>query len=174
MGRRTAALGAAVIGVALVPMFAGVLPLPSFDYSPPTWVSQIKKPGAVIHVPLGWSEASMLWQPLHGQPVAGGPDEVAIMRDPTPYSNAIQQTPALAFFRDLEMGRMGASELRWLNQQGAAYVVVETEFMRQLMKTGAGPEYDMLDPLMDRIDTTFGPAIYEDQDVRLYQVSSGP
>lgn len=171
VGRRPAFLGVAVVGVALVPMLSGALPLPGFDYAPPGWVDQIKQPGAVIHVPLGWSEASTLWQPLHGQPVAGGPDEVTVMRDPTPYSNAMEQTPALAFFRDLETGRMGEAERAWLVAQGAAYVVVETDFMRQLMRSGQGPEYDMLDPLMDRIDTTFGPPIYDSQGVRLYQIT---
>lgn len=169
--RRPAALGVAVVGVALVPMFSGTLPVAAFDYAPPGWTRQITKPGAIIHVPLGWSEASTLWAPLHGRAVAGGPDEVVAMRDPTPYSNAVEQTPALAFFRDLDRGRMGPEERRWLLDQGAAYVVVETDFMRRLMRSGEGPEYDMLDPLMDRIDVTFGPAIYDANGVRLYEIT---
>ena len=68
----------------------------------------------------------------------------------------------------------------WLELEGARYAVrvlkgregISAPFVFDLtfvVEPTAG-----LDPLMDRIDTTFGPAIYEDQDVRLYQVSSGP
>ncbi len=167
---RSTALGVLVIAVGALPVFSGVLPLPAFDYAPPAWVKHVSGEGAVVHVPLGWSESSILWQPLHRLDVAGGPDEVEAMRDPTPYRTAFEETPALAFFRELQRGRMGQEERAWLQDRGASWVLVHTSFMKQLVRSAEGPEIDALEPLMDRIDVSFGPPVFEDEDVRLYRV----
>lgn len=163
-------LGGVVAAVSALPALAGLLPLPTFDHAPPAWVEHVSGEGALLHVPLGWSESSILWQNNHGADVSGGPDEVEAMRDPTPYRTAFEETPALAFFRELQRGRMGADERIWLKQRGARWIVVHTAFMRQLIRSSEGPEIDALEPLMDRIDVSFGPAVYEDEDVRLYEI----
>lgn len=167
---RTTALGGALFGIGAMPVLSGALPLPVFDYAAPSWVTEISGEGAVIHVPLGWSESSILWQPLHGLDVTGGPDEVQALRDPTPYRTTFDDTPALAFFRDLQRGRMGTPERAWLKEHGATWIVVHTSFIKQLIRSSEGPEIDALEPLLDRIDVAFGPAVFADESVRLYRV----
>lgn len=167
---RSAALGGAVVGVAAMPLLSGAVPLGAFDYAPPAWVERLDGEGALIHVPLGWSESSLLWQPLHGLDVTGGPDEVRAMRDPSPYRTAFEESPALAFFHELPRGRMNDADRDWLRERGARWIVVHVGFMRQLMRASTGPEADAIEPFLDRIDVAFGPPVVETEDVRLYQV----
>jgi hypothetical protein len=145
----------------------GRLPLPTFTWDPPAWTEALDQPGAIIHLPLGMSEASALWQPAHGQPVTGGLGEVSAFASSTPYRRAFESRPELAPFWEPGRSRLDADTLATLFSHGARYVLVWDE---ALAIAARRPEGWKLPILADTVDAALGPAMYQGGGVRLYRI----
>lgn len=142
--------------------------LSTFLFEAPGWTRAISGQGAVLHVPMGLSEADLMWQPLHGQPITGGPDEAMLLDDGSPYRLLFEQNAALAFFWDFAKGRLDSDGRAWLLGRGARYVVVYEDVVNRVSEGTQGETYLM--PLADRIEQTLGPAIYNADGVRVYSL----
>jgi hypothetical protein len=152
------------------PFLTGALPAPVYDHVPPAWVEAISEPGAVLVVPLGHGEASILWQPLHGQPVSGGPDERAALAEGRAYRRAISEDPALSFFWDFAGGRLDAEGRARLVDRGAAYVVVYPGVASAIARSANNEIDQMLAELVDRVDVVLGRPIFDDGTTRVYRL----
>lgn len=158
----------ALVGIAATPTLLHRMPLPTTDYTPPEWARHLGAEGAVIHVPLGWSEVMPLFSPVHGAPITGGPGEAVAMADPTPYRALFDEDPSLAWFTTLSLAHPEQVDLEGLARRGARYVVVHRQAIDALVE-GAGEWRVWALPLIaDRIAERLGPPLMSVDGVEVY------
>jgi len=170
---RWVALCAMIAALWSVPRIMGATPMAFHRYSPPAWVSQLGESGAVIEIPMGWSEASVLYQALHGHPVTGGPGVASQMFDSTDYRNLFETRPELAFFWSPAQTELTEAHISSLLESGAGYVAVHHAAMTSLTKDPADYRTWALENVASRVHTALGPPVYGDDEVRLYRIRAG-
>lgn len=167
--RRPMQVGAVVAAMA-TPLVAGLLPMPTWRWQEPPWASLIEQDGVVVHVPMGWSEAPMLWQIAHGNPITGGPDEPVAVADRTEYRKLLEEWPPLAFFWSIERGSLDARGLTELRAKGVRYVVVHQAAIDTLADRLDDDRSWQLPLVADRVRTLLGPPIYSEDGVEVYRL----
>lgn len=162
---------AATLAVAIAtPAISGALPLPVHDYQVPAWASVIARDGVVVHVPLGWSEAPMLWQIAHGNPIIGGPDEPIALADKTSYRKLLEDWPPLGFFWSIDRGSLDAAGLNELRAKGVRYVVLHQRAIDTLAERLGDDRAWQLPLVADRVRILLGPPIYAADGVEVYRL----
>jgi hypothetical protein len=167
-----ARVGAGALALVLIamPWAQGVAPLASSSFEPPGWIEAIDEPGAIVAIPLGWTDSAALWQPLHGQPISGGPGEVQAFASNSPTRQLYEERPELRPLWLVEDARLGQAEIQRLSQAGARWVVVDAGLVDLVVESERDLQAWSLPVLVTRIDEAFGPPVYDQDQVRVYRI----
>ena len=161
--------GAAIAGALLFPWAKGMVPMPTFTFEVPAVYSLLSEEGAVMEVPLGFREAALLYQPVHGHPLVNGPGEwmeTQVQRD---LYWTVTQDGVLRYLWKSGEPLFQAAELSTAHDKGLRYVIMDLRTIKRLGAKGGALSLAML-ALSQQIDLAFGPPIYADKGVQLYRV----
>jgi hypothetical protein len=159
---------AAVATVIALPASAGLAPLPRFTLSVPDHYRQLGLPGAVAELPIGFREEALLYQPVHGRALFGGPGELAALEGDGRLRRAMATDSVLAWLAQAGAPLFAVPDLVARYEAGLRYVVVD---VRRIDRLSSGPNAQAgLGEIAARVDTVLGPALYRSPDVVVYRV----
>ncbi|MFZ5480087.1 MAG: hypothetical protein ACOZNI_25200, partial [Myxococcota bacterium] len=160
---------AALAAVLLLPAGAGLAPLPRFSFALPDHYRQLGLDGAVAELPIGFREEALLWQPLHGRPLLGGPGELAAMEGRGRLRRAMERDTVVAWLAQAGAPLFGVPDLTALHAAGLRYVLVNSKQIDALSQ-GRDAKGNALLDIAKRVDVVLGPALFRSPDVIVYRV----
>ncbi len=162
---------AVLFGIAGLPYLAGEAPVAVTSFSVPSFYSVLGDEGAIIEVPIGYREDSLLYQPYHRLPRVGGPGES--WRKSNETGEFHLQMIFDPFYRFLlESGAPAPLQgaMVDIRSSGLRYVVVHTGWVKKLGANGMDRRLSSMLQHMERIDSLLGPPIYSSADATIYRM----
>ena len=165
---------AAVAVCAALPYFGGDSPVAVTRFEAPTFYDVLGDEGAIVELPIGYREETLLYQPYHGLPRLGGPGEKWRAANPKdPFHLKLRLDPFLRFLWDPGAPPPMANSVLEVREEGLRYVVVHLGWIRELAQLRFDNRIRALLEHMERVDTLLGPPIYRSSQVTIYRVPDG-
>jgi hypothetical protein len=163
-------LGALVLACGAALSFCrAVLPLETTVWLAPPWTQELRQPGGVLHLPMGWSDAGAWAQLHHGRPTASGPYEVWQLGEPT--------STLRSLITDQDIGPLVSGKVVSIDQQlfvrlaerGLRYVIVHRA---AIVALESGNVDLPLSRLAATVEANIGVTAVEVEGVAIYDIGS--
>jgi hypothetical protein len=172
MTPRVRACGIALIllFIAAVPALSGRQTLPIYSFDVPAYHRLLGKEGVMVHLPLGYNEEAIIYQPIHGRSLINGPGEDFEVLANGAFRRTLEDDPVLGFLWSTDKPQFDDEDLARMAERDLRYLVVHTRQMVGHAQTGGGKATDLAE-LSLRIDETFGPSILSSEGLRVYSLT---
>lgn len=161
----------AVAACALLPYLSEDSPVEVTVFEPPIWVEVLGEAGAVVELPIGYREETLLYQPYHLLPRLGGPGEQwRTARTAGDFPRQLLTNPFLSFLWDPGAGPPLPTAVADLREAGLRYVVAHTGWLRELAMSRPDMRVRTMLTHLQRVDQLLGPPIYRSAYVTIYRV----
>jgi hypothetical protein len=164
-----------------------IFPFVTKDLSPPAsmiWLAE-ESDGvdAVVHLPFGVTQPSIVWQTIHGQPLYGGMGENAAVLWPEGFRERMRNSFMLSLLRatrnpDLEprSPTYNPYQRNLMESEGFRWVVLhrdllEMEFEKHLSPHEEGAARSNADLALERLAVLLGPAVATDGPLVIWDLS---
>jgi hypothetical protein len=163
-------LGALVLACgAALSLCRTALPMETTVWLAPAWTRELREPGAVLHLPMGWSDAGAWAQLHHGRPTASGPYEAWELQEPT--------STLRSLITDEDLGPLVSGKVVSIDQQlfvrlaerGLRYVVVHRGAIVALENNNVDLP---LSRLAATVEANIGVTAVEVEGVSIYDIGS--